>query len=178
MKPRLLLLSDLWGKSKSAWKSLYLDVLATEFDIQYYDCCVLGKINTTDIKEEVLHTQYVNHGIETAVENLLKLETGTIDILAFSIGGSIAWKAGIRGLKIRNLYAVSSTRLRFETETPDCSINLWYGEKDSFRPNSKWLKKLKIDCKIEKAGDHLIYTDKDFSERVCEKIIENHKSKF
>ena len=56
----------------------------------------------------------MNSGIEIAVQTLLNKEKGEIKILAFSVGGTIAWKAALKGLKVSDLVAVSSNRLRYE----------------------------------------------------------------
>ena len=68
-----------------------------------------------------------------------------MDILGFSIGGYIAWKAALEGLKVRNLTAVSATRLRFETTKPDCKIALIYGEHDTFQPSIDWYNRIELD---------------------------------
>lgn len=89
-KPRLLLLSDLWGKEKSDWVCFYTDILKERFELKYYDFCELGNVDKTIYSEENLHQQFVNGGIEIAVEKLSQEETATINILGFSIGGLIA----------------------------------------------------------------------------------------
>ena len=138
MKPRLIILSDLWGTEKSNWINYYLNALSPEFDIKYYDCCEIGNVDTTSLKEGVIHSQFIDHGIDLAVEKLIQLEDGKVDILAFSIGGIIAWKAGLKGLNINNFYAISSTRLRYESEKPSYAIKLYFGEKDLFKPDTNW----------------------------------------
>jgi len=167
MKPRLLILSDLWGKEKSDWVSTYVELLKNNFEIQYYDCCELGEIDKTNYNEENLHSQFVNGGIEKAVENLLKAEKNPIDILAFSIGGTIAWKSGLKGLNVRSLFAVSSTRLRYEDKTPDGIIKLYYGENDSNKPSKDWLEKHTVNFEIIKNKEHNFYSEKEFTTSIC-----------
>ena len=74
-KPRLLLLSDLWGKEQSEWIILYTEILEQHFELKYYDCCELGNVDKTIYSEENLHQQFVNGGIEIAVEKLSQEET-------------------------------------------------------------------------------------------------------
>jgi len=112
MKSRLIILSDIWGIQKLGWVKYYIDLLSSDYDIKYYDSCELGEIETNSLNENIRHRQFVNGGIEIAVNKLLELEKKECNILAFSIGGTIGWKAALSGLKIKNLYAVSSTRLR------------------------------------------------------------------
>ncbi|MGQ7945502.1 alpha/beta hydrolase [Flavobacterium sp. WC2509] len=169
-KPRLIILSDLWGKEKSGWVSDY-ELLKDKFEIQYYDCCELGEIDKTNYSEENLHNQFINSGIEKAVENLLKKEKNPIYILAFSIGGTIAWKATLKGLKVRSLFAVSSTRLRFENEVPNCEIKLYFGENDNNAPNENWFENYSINFEILKNKEHHFYTEKEFSNSICIEIL-------
>ena len=170
MKPRLIILSDLWGKEKSDWVSNYVSLLKDKFETQYYDCCELGEIDKTNYTEENLHSQFVNGGIEKAVEHLLKAEKNQIDVLAFSIGGTIAWKAALRELNVRNLFAVSSTRLRYEDKIPNGAIKLYYGENDSNAPSENWFEKHALDFEIIKNKEHNFYTEKEFAISICNEI--------
>ncbi len=171
MKPKLIILSDLWGKEKSDWISGYVELLTDKFEIHYYDCCELGNVSKVDYAEVVLHNQFVNSGIEKAVNNLLNIEKEKIDILAFSIGGTIAWKAILKGLNVEKLVAVSSTRLRYENEIPNCGVKLYFGEDDSNKPNEDWLKKRTVDFEILKNKDHNFYAEKDFIVSICNEIL-------
>ncbi|MBG6132629.1 hypothetical protein IWQ47_003854 [Aquimarina sp. EL_43] len=81
MKPKLIILSDLWGKKKSDWVAYYIKELQDHFVLQYYDCCELGALDTSTYTEENLHKQFTNRGIDRAVQNLLTLEKGKIHIL-------------------------------------------------------------------------------------------------
>lgn len=170
MKPRLIILSDLWGKEKSAWVSGYVELLNDKFEIQYYDCCDLGGIDKKNYTEENLHSQFVNGGIEKAVANLLKAEKNQIDVLAFSIGGTIAWKSALKGLNVRRLFAVSSTRLRYENEMPNGIIKGYYGENDNNKPSKNWFEKYSINFDIIKNKEHNFYTEKEFAISICAEI--------
>jgi hypothetical protein len=171
MKPRLIILSDLWGKEKSKLVSDYIQLLNDKFEIQYYDCCELGEIDKTNYTEENLHRQFINGGIEKGVENLLKTEKNQVDILAFSIGGTIAWKAALKGLNVRSLFVVSSTRLRYEVKIPNGVIKLYYGENDSNKPSKDWFEKHSIDFEIIKNREHDFYTEKDCTTLICDEIL-------
>lgn len=171
MKPRLIILSDLWGKEKSDWTLNYIELLKDNFEIQYYDCCELGEIDKTDYTEENLHNQFVYGGIEKATDTLLKKEKNQINVLGFSIGGTIAWKASLKGLNISQLTAVSSTRLRYENEIPSGTINLYYGENDSNKPNDIWFEKHSLDYEIIKNKEHNFYTEKECISSICNEIL-------
>lgn len=167
MKPKLIILSDLWGKEKSEWLKNYIKILNFEFEIQFYDSCDLGKVNKSDYSEKSLHSQFVNGGIEKAAKKLLELERERINVLAFSIGGTIAWKANLMGLKIDNFYAVSSTRLRYETVKTNCHTKLFFGEKDEYKPNTKWFSNFGVKHEIIVNKGHKMYSDIDCIEKIC-----------
>jgi len=167
MKPRLIILSDLWGIKKSDWVKAYTKKLNQNFDIKYYDCSELGEIDTSIYSQDALHKQFIKSGIEIAAKRLLELENEKISILAFSIGGVIAWKAGLIGLKIENFYAVSSTRLRNETKKPNGNIIVFYGSKDKYKPKIDRFKKLKITNQIIKNKNHGLYKENEFASKIC-----------
>ena len=100
-KPKLIILSDLWGREKSGWVDFYIERLQNNYSITYYDCCELGGIDKTSYTEQDLHHQFIDGGIETAVTNLLANEKDEVSILAFSIGGVIVRKAALLGLKVK-----------------------------------------------------------------------------
>ncbi|MEM6700223.1 MAG: alpha/beta hydrolase [Bacteroidota bacterium] len=166
MKPRLLLLSDLWGREKADWTTTYLKELSPYFECQYYDCCELGRVDKSVYEQERLHQQFVNGGIERAVRNLLDLEKKEVFILAFSIGGTIAWKAALKGLPIKQLWAISATRLRHEPERPSIPIHLIYGAKDDFRPSLNWLERMNVSYEIVAEQGHNLYYDHSYFSRV------------
>jgi hypothetical protein len=168
-KPRLIILSDLWGTQANDWVVYYTELLH-EFDIQYYDCCLLGDVETLAQNQESIHQQFVVSGIDSAVDELLALEREEVNILAFSIGGVIAWKAGLKGLNMKCLYAVSSTRLRYETTKPSGNLKLYYGEDDSSKPSKEWFENLSVDFEILKNKDHKMYSEKGVAVQLCMEI--------
>ncbi len=157
MKKRLIILSDLWGKSAKNWENQYIEKLKTNFEIQYYDCCKLGKIHLTANSQDERHEQFINSGIDIAVNELLQLEKKEVFVLAFSIGGTIAWKSALKGLLINTLIALSATRLRHENEKPHCNIQLIYGAEDSFQPNPEWFERMNITPQIIARKNHDFY---------------------
>lgn len=106
MKPRLLILSDLFGGKDPEWVKIYTDLLKSKFEIQYYDVVELANIDSDNFIESEIHNQFLNGGIDKAVQNLLQLETEKVIILGFSIGGTIAWNASLKGLNVTHLFAV------------------------------------------------------------------------
>ncbi len=170
-KPRLIVLSDMWGVRHSKWLDTYALLLEPHFDIKFYDSCDLGKVDSSVKDEILLHEQFIKGGIDLAVETLLKIEPEKVHVLAFSVGGTIAWKAGLSGLQLQNLLAVSSTRLRYETAKPNCDISLYYGDSDNFKPDESWCRTMNLQgVNIEKGGHH-IYSDENIARRICSNLI-------
>lgn len=173
-KQRLILISDLWGNNNSDWIIFYTSILENHFDLQFYDARDLAEI---DCRAEIenIHQQFVNGGIEKAVSNLLPKEKNSVNVLAFSIGGTIAWKVALAGLKVDNLFAISSTRLRYETQKPDGIIKLYYGENDVYKPDENWFSTMRIKPRIYQNEDHEFYRKKEIAEEICEMIIKSKK---
>lgn len=171
-KPRLLILSDLFGGKNPEWIQFYTAILESKFDIQYYDVLKLANINALNSSEKDIHDQFLNNGIEKAVENLIHKEKEEVIVLGFSIGGTIAWKASLKGLKTSHLIAVSSTRLRFETKVPNCEIKLYFGENDLNKPNSKWFSDLKLSNQILQNRDHQLYLEKENALLICNALLQ------
>jgi len=101
----------------------------------------------------------------------MELEKGKINILAFSVGGLIAWKAGLIGLEIENLYAISSTRLRYETEKPNGNLKIYFGSKDNYKPKEDWSNNLNISSLIIQNKNYEMYKEVGFANEICNKII-------
>lgn len=175
MRKKIIILSDLWGTEKAHWISHYTLLLKEKFDITFYDCCELGKVDKSNYIEESLHKQFINGGIKKAIQNLTNLEKDKTSILSFSIGGTIAWKYAMDNTNIESLYCVSSTRLRYEENKPRVNgqIELYFGENDLYKPQSKWFSKMKIHTKIIPNVNHSIYTDVKFANLLSERILEN-----
>jgi len=167
MDQRLIILSDLWGANGVNWIDKYKNKLNHHFDIQIYDVCELADINISSLKENEIHRDFVNGGIEKAVNSLINLEKNKINILAFSIGGFIAWEACLKGLCINNFFAVSSTRLRIQKIKPVCYLQLYFGEKDIYKPNNLWFKALDVKPNIIKNKNHNLYKEDGFIDTLC-----------
>lgn len=170
-KPKLLILSDLFGGQHPKWINYYTNTLRSKFEIQYYDVLELANIDASNLTEADIHKQFLNGGIDKAVETLLKLETDKVTVLGFSIGGTIAWKASFQGLKMTHLFAVSSTRLRYETEVPNCEIKLFFGDQDLNKPNSNWFLDLNVTNEILQTQGHQLYLEEKNAAAICTEIL-------
>ncbi|MCG2459911.1 hypothetical protein K8352_04065 [Flavobacteriaceae bacterium F89] len=171
MAERLVVLSDMWGLKKGLWITSYLGYLQQYYHITYYDSQQLASINPLIESEENVHAEFTQGGIDTAVAHLLTKETKPCHYLAFSTGGSIAWKAALRGLPIKSLTVVSSTRLRLETEKPSCPITLLYGENDRNSPPKEWSLKLGVKVEVLPHFGHDMYTDEKVISKVSRELL-------
>lgn len=156
IKPRLILLSDLFGDLKPNWSSSYFEALKNNFEVIIYDSCKLAKISQGINEQEVLHQQFMNGGLEKAAQQLLLNESSEVYAIGLSIGGTILWQAALQGLKVKKLIAISATRLRYERVKPNTDIQLVYGEKDDFKPTKEWFNLMNIIPLFLKGG-HDIY---------------------
>ncbi len=171
MAERLVVLSDMWGAKKGLWITSYLGYLQQYFDIVFYDCQQLANINPTIDTQENVHAEFVNGGICTAVAHLLKKETTPSHYLAFSTGGTIAWKANLLGLPMKSLYAVSATRIRKENELIKGPMTLLYGGNDTHKPSEEWAKELGVSMELIPNFGHELYTDEKIIQKVCKDLL-------
>ena len=167
MAEKLLVLSDMWGIKKGLWITSYFGYLQQYYNIEFYDVQQLANLDLPVMTEENIHSAFVNGGIDTSVAHLLKKETEPCHILAFSTGGTIAWKAGLKGLPIKSLTVISPTRIRFEEEAPKCDIQLLFGECDKFKPSLQWAKKVGVEMNIVPSFGHELYSDEKIIGDVC-----------
>lgn len=158
MKKEIIIISDLWGKTKSAWVEHFKDLLSANYNITYYDACELGEVKTAPYEQEYLHQQFVQFGIDHAVDKLLKLETSKSICIGCSVGGVIAWKAALKDMQFEKIITISSTRLRKESKKPDGPVYNFFGTNDGYKPNSDWIKSPDLGSTFLLEGEHDIYT--------------------
>ncbi len=171
MKKQLVIISDIYGFENKVWLENYEQILKEYFEIKIYDLSKLAELVDKNQNIDSIHEYFIKFGIEKAVNNLLEFEKEETYILGFSMGGSIAWKACQKGLKAKYLLAISSTRLRFETEKPICKFKLLFGEKDFFKPSENWFKKLYIEENIIPNCYHEFYKNEKFVKKICQILI-------
>lgn len=169
-KPRLVILSDIYGLIQPDWVNDYINLLSPHFEVQYYDSRVLGGVDLEIRKGEEIHHQFIDFGLKKAVNTLLRLEKRKITLLGFSIGGTLAWQAALKGLNTSALFAVSSTRLRLEIHKPEIPIFLSYGENDQNKPRSKWFDEMSLKPEINHGQGHNFYREAAYAKQLVEVI--------
>ena len=177
MAERLVILSDMWGAKNGLWITSYLGYLQQYFDITYYDIQQLSNVDVTIQTSDNVHRAFVEGGIETGVAHLLKKESEPAHYLGFSLGGTIAWKAGLMGLPMKSLYTVSSTRIRAEEEKPECKTVSLFGDQDVYRPKLDWHEKVGVKSELIKGFGHTMYGDEKIISKVCLDLLKSVTSK-
>lgn len=119
------------------------------------------------VKQDALHKQFVNGGIEQGVLNLTERITTETTILAFSVGGTIAWQCALNSPYVKKLVCVSSTRLRKEEEKPACETVLIFGEQDEFAPKKAWFEKMEVTPKVIPMMPHDMYKEMEVAQLVA-----------
>lgn len=172
MAEKLVVISDMWGVKKGLWIASYFGYLQQYYDIAFYDCQQLGNVDVPVSTEENIHKAFVEGGIDTAVAHLLKIEKKPSHYLAFSTGGTVAYKAALKGLPMKSLTAISSTRIRLEDQRPNVPMNLIYGEHDQFKPTLDWTTSVGADLTVVPNFGHHLYTDEKIISQVCLDLLE------
>lgn len=93
-------------------------------------------------------------------------------VLAFSVGGAIAWRAIQAGLVVDQLYAVSATRLRYETAPLRVQGRLYFGEEDPYTPNPEWRTQQTIAIQMLAGEQHECYQKQSVAELICTSVLE------
>lgn len=171
MSRRIIVLTDLWGMMRADWLQAYTKPLSQEAEVQIYDSRELAAISTELDSEEELHLAFVQGGVDRAVGRLLQLEQSSVEVLAFSIGGTIAWKAGLQGLQMTRLYAFSASRLRKEVQKPDAQISLRYGAEDAYHPDADWENSMSLDYELVPHEAHEFYREPYCAEQVLKEFL-------
>lgn len=161
MKKEIIIISDIWGAGNSTWLNNFQHELLGKYKIKFYDACRLGQIDINNYEEENLHQQFLDFGIENAVNNLIRIEKEPKIYITSSIGGVFVWQAALRGLPVDQLIAISPTRLRKETESPNIDFQLFFGKEDMNKPDLIWLEAFAKGKYSLVDGDHHIYGDKE-----------------
>lgn len=170
MKKEIIVITDIWGMSKSDWIDQYVLSLERNYQVSIYDSHKLGLIDATNLSEKAIHEQFINGGIDRAVEKLINQRPSIFSVIGFSIGGLIAWRACLQGFKVETLIAVSSTRLRYEKEKPNCNLFLIYGQEDKYKPDENWFTTLNVNHVIIEGQGHEVYKNSEIIPHLLQKL--------
>lgn len=162
----------MWGTKRGLWITSYLGYLQQYFDIVYHDSQALAQLEGVVKTQENLCEAFVKGGYEKAVSALLQAEQTPSHYLTFCAGGTIAWNAALRGLPMKSLYAVSPLWMHQQEETPDCPVQLVYGELMDHRPSQAWAEDLGVRMEVVPRFGKQLYSDEKIIQKVCLDLLE------
>jgi len=168
---KIIIVSDIHGLNSiqfTKWIQEYKRHLSDKYDIVIYDATVLASISVSNSYngEEEIHRQFINGGIERAVNRLILPENKNSIGVGFSIGGTILWKAALKGLGISELICFSSTRIRYESDKPNCRIKLIFGQNDAYQPGEEWYKKMGLKVDVLPDLGHNFYSSPNYIDEI------------
>ena len=107
-----------------------------------------------ELSGETLHAHlFKGDGMGLAARALARAGHAGLCGVGFSAGGSALWQAIARGLRLRALVCVSSTRLRCEVAPLAIPTFVLWGEDDPYRPDQEWNRYVPLESKSY-AGQH------------------------
>lgn len=172
MAEKLVVISDMWGAKKGVWATAYLVYLQQYFNITYYDSQKLAKIDVDiDCSDKHLKDVFVHGGLQTAIGQLQQKEKEPCHYLAFGIGGDIAWKAGLQGLPMKSLYAVSASGLYGDNHEWAIPTTLVYGGMDANVPSEDQLGELEMDTEIIHEFGHDLYKEDEIIKKIAKDLL-------
>ena len=163
---QLVIISDIMGFPDRQSIFNIVKNINPSIEVTHYDARILAEIDTQIKDKQLIHKAFLDGGLDSAVKSLVRFKNKAINIIAFSIGGTIAWKAALKGVNVNKLIAVSSTRLRYEKSKPDCHIQLTYGALDPYRPDDTWIKSMGLIPEVKSGKLHDFYLDPSFQENL------------
>ncbi len=177
MAERLVILSDMWGSRRGLWITSYLGYLQQYFDIVYYDSQELAGLDMVVKTRENLCKALAEGGYDTAVTQLLAKEKTPSHYLTFCAGGTIAWRAALKGLPMQSLYAISPLWLEQEQDKPDCPVKLLFGELHKERPGEGWAENMGVEWAVEPHFGRELYSDEKIIRQVSLELLDALLSK-
>ncbi len=172
MAERLVVISDMWGAKKGIWATSYLVYLQQYFNISYYDSQQLANLDAcVDCTDQELKDGFDHGGIETAIGQLRQKEKIPARYLTFGVGGEIVWKAILKGLPVKSLYAVSAHGLPFEGQRPNIPVRWVYGALDADKPSSAQLERMQRYVEIVQGFGHDLYTDDTIIKKIAKNLL-------
>ncbi len=160
----------MWGEQDSEWFSMWKAMITDKTRLTFYDSSKLGRVILKQRSPDQIHNQFVTFGIDHAVKALLAAEHNAKICIGCSVGGVIAWRAALQGLRIDKLITISSTRLRYEVETPLCQVENYFGEHDPYKPNTAWLSTIGKVTSTLIPGGHDIYAQQAVISKIFKEL--------
>ncbi|WP_297575742.1 hypothetical protein [uncultured Deefgea sp.] len=100
-------------------------------DMQLHLLSLANLVGKPDLSGMELHDHLIHQGGMTrAVQQLLKQHQTTDIAIGYSAGGTVLWRACLAGLNCTDLFCLSSTRLRNESNKPTARTHIFFDQGD------------------------------------------------
>lgn len=117
-----------------------------------------------NLSGEALHQYlFTKGGLEKVANTLLSIAGKDSFGLGYSAGGTALWRAVTKGLILKGLFCISSTRLRLEKSisTPN---HVFFGAKDHGKPSDEWLIEVPQRQTVFEGCGHNFYLDPEIAD--------------
>jgi len=123
---------------------------------------------------EELYRYLVEGGFDGAATKVLDC-FGNAEIgVGYSSGGAVLWKSVLRGLRLKRLVCISSTRLRDEEpKAMPIPTLVVFGDRDASRPPASWGQGSGLELLLLPQAEHVFYASKDANWMRCHKAMLN-----
>lgn len=123
---------------------------------------------------EELYRYLIEGGFDAAATKVLE-RFGDAEIgLGYSSGGAVLWKSVQRGLRLKRLVCISSTRLRDEDPMamPIPTLTV-FGDRDAPRPPASWGEGSSLERLLLPGAEHAFYAKRDANWLTCREAVLN-----
>jgi hypothetical protein len=147
---RIILASDIHGLPTDA------DWLGEDLEVEIIRLSAAA--GAGHLTGEALH-QYLfsDGGMDAAIAHLASFGDGETAGIGFSAGGTALWRAVAKGMPLRALVCVSSTRLRQETSRLSIPAHTFWGGNDPNIPDETWRASMPTSSRIYEGQEHGFY---------------------
>jgi hypothetical protein len=149
-KMRIILASDIHGLPADA------DWLGEDLEVEVVRLSAAAGVG--HLTGEALHHHlFSDGGMDAAAAHLATLGDGDVAGIGFSAGGTALWRAVAKGMALRALVCVSSTRLRQETSRLPIPAHTFWGGNDPNIPSETWRASMPTSSRIYEGLEHGFY---------------------
>jgi len=134
----------------------------------------LAELLGSSERGEDLYRRLLQGGFEAAAAKVLERFAQAEIGLGYSSGGAVLWRSVLRGLRLRRLVCISSTRLREEDPRaiPIPALTV-FGESDASRPPASWGEGSELKRLLLRGAEHDFYVKKDANWLTCRAAVMN-----
>ncbi|HZW46197.1 MAG TPA: alpha/beta hydrolase [Microvirga sp.] len=134
----------------------------------------LAELLGSSERGEELYRRLLQGGFDAAAAKVLQRFADAEVALGYSSGGAVLWKSVLRGLRLKRLVCISSTRLKDEDPRalPIPALTV-FGESDASRPPASWGEGSELKRLLLPDAEHAFYTKEDENWLTCRAAVMN-----